>query len=77
MVAPPRTHKGEVMDKEILDEMKANGLNKQQQLQKWGEEQLEILKRHGGTISDIPIDPTHEYYALDAKIRALSKLNVK
>jgi len=65
------------MENEILKEMKENGFNKQQQLQAWGERQGEIIRLHGGSVSDIPVDPTHEYYALDAKIRQLNQLNVE
>jgi hypothetical protein len=65
------------MENELIEEMKKNGLNKQQQMQKWGERQGELIKLNGGSVSDIPVDPTHEYHILDSKIKALNKLNVE
>jgi hypothetical protein len=43
-------------------------------MQQYSDEQKEILSKYGGGISDIPMNPDHEYHKLQDKIRILGQL---
>lgn len=61
-------------ESDVQAELKASGKTKAELMQKWSEELSEIIKSHGGNISDIPPDPDNAYHQLTSKIRILGRL---
>lgn len=57
----------------IRQEMKDAG-GKQQLMQKYSERMRQIEVGFGGTRSDIPIDPNHEYRVLESKLMLLNRV---
>ncbi len=55
-----------------LDKFKGD---KAKLMQHYGEQLLEIVKEHGGNISDIPMDVNHIYHKIQDRIRYLGALS--
>jgi len=63
-----------IMMQQVLSDLEAMGGDKSKLMQKYGEQQKELLKPYGGNIGDLPYDKEHPYYKLQAKIQTLGTL---
>ena len=58
----------------LADLERANG-NKSKLMQQYSDRQQQIVKQHGGSVSDVPVNnPDHEYYQLQTKMQILGKM---
>jgi len=44
-------------------------------MQHYGEQVAKIITLYGGNVSDVPMDPKHEYHQIQEKIRILGALS--
>jgi hypothetical protein len=61
-------------ESEVLIDLKQCNGNKAKLMQKYSDQQREILNRHGGNLSDLPSDPKHPYHHIQDKIATLGRL---
>lgn len=62
------------VESDVMDDLKGIGMDKAKLMQKYSDKQKEILKMHGGSISDIPVNPDHEYHDIQRKLAVLNNL---
>lgn len=59
---------------EVQNDLKAENGDRAKLMQKYSDRMKELLIPHGGNLSDLPMDPNHEYHKLQRKLMALGKL---
>lgn len=64
------------LDAEIRIDLEQVGGNKSKLMQRYSERQQEIVKVHGGNLTDIPIDPEHEYHQIQNKLSLLYRMTI-
>ena len=62
------------MEAQVRAELAALKGNKVALSQQYATRQAEILRSYGGSISDLPIDPSNEYYQIQTKLNILTRL---
>jgi hypothetical protein len=62
------------METQVRAELAALKGDKAKLSQQYSNRMAEVLKSYGGNISDLPIDPSNEYYQIQSKLNILSKI---
>lgn len=62
------------MESQVRAELAAKKGDKAKLSQEYSNRMHEILRSYGGNISDLPIDPSNEYYQIQSKLNILSKI---
>lgn len=58
----------------VLSDLASMDGNKAKLMQKYSDDQKNILKQYGGNISDLPADKDHMYHKIQDKIQILGKM---
>lgn len=63
-------------ESEVIMDLEAMGNDKSKLMQKYSDAMQAIIKRHGGNLSDVPVNPDHEYHKIQHKLMILNRIQV-
>lgn len=64
------------VEDDIRQELRENNNDKAALMQKISDRQKQIILDYGGSVSDVPVDSNHEYWANNRKLNLLNNLKV-